>query len=76
MIDQALLSTVKKLSTAERLERMDAVWESLDSSDLPVTDAERVLLDARIEDEKMNPNDATPWPEVEARLKRRHGLSG
>jgi len=71
MIDEALLSKVKKLSAVERLELIGAVWETLDSQDLPVTDAEKAILDARIADEAANPGDASRWPEVEARLKRR-----
>jgi putative addiction module component (TIGR02574 family) len=71
MVDQALISKVKSLSPADRLELIGAVWESLDAQNLPVTEAEKAILDARIEDERQNPDDHSPWPEVEARLKRR-----
>jgi putative addiction module component (TIGR02574 family) len=71
MIEQALLSKVKSLSAAERLELIGAVWETLDIADVPVSDAERAILDARIEDEAANPQDVSPWPQVEARLRQR-----
>lgn len=71
MIDQALLSRVKSLSPSERLELIGVVWESLEASELPVTDEERAVLDARIEDEAKNPADVSPWPEAEARLRQR-----
>lgn len=71
MIEETLLSKVKSLSPAARLELIGVVWESLEPSDLPVTDAQKAVLDARIEDELKNPNDVAPWPEVEARLRRR-----
>jgi len=38
--------------------------------DLPVTDAERALLDARLADMEAHPDDQSPWPEVKARLER------
>lgn len=71
MIEEALLSKVRNLSPADRLELIGAVWESLESADVPVTAAEKAVLDARIEDETSNPDDASPWPEVEARLRKR-----
>lgn len=71
MIEEALLSKVKSLSPAARLELIGVVWESLESGDLPVTDAQKTILDARIDDELKNPDDAAPWPEVQARLGRR-----
>ena len=65
------MSKVKSLPPAERLELIGAVWESLDLTELPVTEAEKTLLDARIKDEIQNPGDVSPWPEVKARLKQR-----
>lgn len=71
MIDQALLTRVKSLSPSERLELIGVVWESLDVSDVPISEAERAILDSRIEDEANNPADVSPWPEAEARLRQR-----
>ena len=71
MVDQALLSKVKELPPAERLELIGEVWESLDLANLPVTDEEKAILDARVDDETKNPGDASSWPEVEARLRKR-----
>jgi putative addiction module component (TIGR02574 family) len=45
-------------------------WDTLSPDDLPVTDAERALLDARLADMERNPDDQSPWPEVKARLER------
>lgn len=64
MIDQSLIARVVSLSPAERLELIGAVWDSLSPDDLPVTDAEKELLDARIADMERNPDDQSPWPEV------------
>lgn len=54
----------------DRLELIGKVWDTLSLDDLPVTDAERNLLDARLADMERNPDDQSPWPEVKARLER------
>ena len=70
MIDESLLAKVTKLSPADRLEFIGAIWDTLSADDLPVTDAERALLDARLADMEQNPDDQSPWSEVNARLER------
>jgi putative addiction module component (TIGR02574 family) len=70
MIDESLLAKVSSLSPADRLELIGVVWNTLSSDDLPVTDAERALLDARLADMEAHPDDQSPWPEVKARLER------
>ena len=70
MVDANLISKVKALTPAERLEFIEAVWETMGAEDAPVTAAERSLLDARLADAQTNPGDENPWSEVRARLKR------
>ncbi len=70
MIDESLLAKVSSLSPADRLELIAVVWDTLSPDDLPVTDAERAMLDARLADMERNPDDQSPWPEVKARLER------
>jgi putative addiction module component (TIGR02574 family) len=70
MMDESLLAKVVSLSPADRIELIGAVWDTLSPDDLPVTDAERALLDARLADMQNNPDDHSPWPEVKARLER------
>jgi putative addiction module component (TIGR02574 family) len=70
MIDEALLARVTSLSAADRVEFIAAVWDTLLPEDLPVTDAERLLLDARLADMENRPDDQSPWPEAKARLER------
>ena len=74
MIDESLVATVTNLSPADRLELIGIVWDTLSSDDLPVTDAERALLDARLADMESNSDDQSPWPEVQARLERQRGI--
>ena len=70
MIDQSLIAKVVSLSPAERLELIGAVWDSLSPEDIPVTDAEKALLDARSADLERKPDDQSPWPDVKTRLER------
>lgn len=72
MVDEGLISRVKDLSAAERLELIGLVWETLSPEDVPVTEEEKSLLDARIADAENNPEDQSPWSEVRERL--RHQL--
>jgi putative addiction module component (TIGR02574 family) len=64
------MAKVVSLSPAERLELISAVWDTLPHDDLPVTDAEKALLDARLADMERNPDDQSPWPDVKSRLER------
>jgi putative addiction module component (TIGR02574 family) len=70
MIDESLLAKVARLSPADRIELIGAVWDTLSPDDLPVTEAERALLDARLADMEENPDDHSSWFRVRARLER------
>ncbi len=70
MIDESLLDKVASLSPTDRLELIGVVWDTLSPDDLPVTDAERALLNARLADMERNPDNQSPWPEVKTRLQR------
>ena len=70
MIDESLMARIVSLEPADRLELIGAVWDSLSPNDLPVTDAEKALLDARLADMESNPDDQSAWPEVKTRLER------
>lgn len=61
-----------RLSIAERLELVEDIWDSIaadaDAEALPVTDAERDLLDERLAEYDENPGAGASWPEVRARI--------
>ena len=71
MVDAVLISRVKTLSVAEGLELISAVWETFSGTDVPVSDEEKAMLDARLADTAENPEDESPWAEVQARLRKR-----
>jgi putative addiction module component (TIGR02574 family) len=62
MIDESPLARIVSLNPADRLELIGVVWDSLLAEDLPVTDAEKTLLDIRLADMESNPDDQSPWP--------------
>ena len=55
MIDELLLAKVSSLSPADRRDLIGVVWDTLSPDDLPVTDAERALLGARLADMEAHP---------------------
>jgi putative addiction module component (TIGR02574 family) len=67
-----LLAEALKLSPSDRLQLIEALWDTLSDEDIPVTPEERALLDARLADLEANPSDQSPWSEVKARLDQRH----
>ena len=62
-----LRNQIGNLSAAEKLELLDALWESLEA-DAPLTDAQRVELDYRMARYEQNPADVIPWEQVRAGL--------
>jgi len=61
-------SQIGSLSTAEKAELLDAVWESLEADAALLTDEQRAELDRRIAHHEHNPSDVIPWEQVRARL--------
>ena len=66
-----LRTQIDSLSTAEKAELLDAVWESLEADTAFLTDAERAELDRRIERHQKHPSDVIPWERVRADLLKR-----
>lgn len=65
------LAEALKLSSSDRLQLIEALWDTLSEEDIPVTPEERALLDARLADLEANPGDQSSWAEVKARLEQR-----
>ena len=59
-----LRNQIEGLSAAEKVELLDAVWESLEADAMSLTDAQRAELDYRIERHEQNPSDVIPWEQV------------
>jgi|tagenome__1003787_1003787.scaffolds.fasta_scaffold19960471_2 putative addiction module component (TIGR02574 family) len=70
MINEPLMEQIARLAPTERLELISVVWDSLSQRDLPLTAVERALLDARLADMELNPNDQSSWDDVKHRLEQ------
>ena len=66
-----LLAEVLKLSPSDRLQLIEALWDTLSEADIPVTAEDRALLDERLADLEQNPSAQSPWSDVRARLEQR-----
>jgi putative addiction module component (TIGR02574 family) len=63
-----LRNQIENLSAAEKVELLDAVWESLEQDTLSLTEEQRTELDHRITRHEQNPSDVIPWEQVRAAL--------
>ncbi|MBI4612462.1 MAG: addiction module protein [Planctomycetes bacterium] len=63
-------SKIANLGVAERLDLVQAIWESIEANQesLPVSEAERQELARRLTDFQFNPGTSSPWADVKARL--------
>lgn len=62
-----------ELDVAARLELIEELWDSIAADShaadqVPLSDEERRLLDARLNEYRANPSTARPWPEVRAEI--------
>ncbi len=64
---------IDNLNVEERLELIESLWESLvvDPDNVPVTDAQKKLLDERLDEIESGDDAGTPWDEVKARIVKR-----
>ncbi len=63
-----LLAEIEKLSLEERIEILEALWESIDAEAADLTEAEHLRLDARIAAYQQNRADVIAWEQLKADL--------
>lgn len=65
-----------RLTIAERLQLVEDLWDSIaadaDAEALPLTEAERGLLDERLADQGANPAAGSSWTDARARILGQH----
>ena len=54
------------LSIPERLALVERHWESIAAEEIPLTEAQRIELERRADDDDENPDDMVPWEQVKA----------
>ena len=66
-----LRNEIGNLSSTEKFELLDELWESLEADELALTEAQRDELDHRIGQYERNPDEIVPWDQVRAGLFRK-----
>lgn len=61
---------LERLSIAERLLLVEALWDSI-AADTELTDAQRVELDRRLADHEAYPDEVVSWEEVQSTISAR-----
>jgi putative addiction module component (TIGR02574 family) len=66
---------IDRLGIEERLTLVEEIWDSIaaDSGSVPLTEAQRVELQKRIEEDDAHPDDVTPWEQIKAATLARLG---
>lgn len=74
-MNTALLEAVKSLPLPDRVELLDAVWESISAEgyEPPLTDSQSAELRRRLEEHRQNPESGIPWETVRAELQEKYG---
>ena len=66
-----LIPKLARLSPRQRLDLIEALWESLDDKDVPVTEAQRAELDRRIAGFEQDREQSVSWDQLSAELRQR-----
>ena len=70
-MNAALLEEALQMSPEARLELIAILWDTLADAEIPVSDDERAIVEARLADLEAHPSDQSPWPDVKAHLAKR-----
>jgi putative addiction module component (TIGR02574 family) len=72
-----LIEEAKSLSLPERIELLDALWESIveEGYDPPLTHAQADELDYRLRAHEQHPDDVVDWKDIKAEMDSKFGKS-
>lgn len=72
MHSPTLLSNLKSLSTQDKLQLVQELWDDIaaESTQVRLTTSQRQLLDERLEDMAQNPDDDDSWEDARDRILR------
>ncbi|VFM95014.1 MAG: putative addiction module component, TIGR02574 family [Candidatus Kentron sp. G] len=65
-----LFIEAKELPVWERIDLVEAIWDTVvpNEPEIPLTDAQKDLLDARLAEYEADPTEGNSWEEVRIRL--------
>jgi putative addiction module component (TIGR02574 family) len=66
-----LMPELARLSPRQKLDLIEALWESLDDKNVPVTEAQRAELDWRIAGFEQDCEQSISWDQLNAELRQR-----
>jgi len=66
-----LTPELARLSPRQRLDLIEALWDSLGDKDVPVTEAQRAELDRRIAGFEQDREQSVSWDQLSAELRQR-----
>ncbi len=61
---------IAELAAEQRLALIEALWDSMEQDDLPITPAQAAELDRRMETYEQDAANAPPWEVVRKRIER------
>jgi putative addiction module component (TIGR02574 family) len=67
----ATLAQITRLSVEERIQLVQAIWDTISADQVPsdLTEAQKREWDRRIADLDANPNNVLTWEEIKARVR-------
>ena len=74
-MNAALLDAVKSLPLPDRLELVDAVWETIaaEGYEPPLSESQSAELQRRLDEHRANPASGVPWETIRAELHEKYG---
>lgn len=72
MSTEPFVAQFRELSTDEQIRLVQELWNEIadEVSRMPLSDAQRRLLDERLADEEQNPDDVEPWAKAKEDILR------
>ncbi|ESQ78181.1 addiction module protein [Asticcacaulis sp. YBE204] len=64
--------SIADLTVEERLELIEALWDSLEDTDIDLTPAQKAELDRRLDNIDAGKGDAMEWETFRSELRARH----
>ncbi len=68
-----IIASFRKLPSAEKIRLVQQLWDEIadDVSHLPITSAQMNLLNERIDEHEVNPDDSEPWEHARDEILRK-----
>jgi putative addiction module component (TIGR02574 family) len=73
MSAEPIIESFRKLPPTEKIRLVQQLWDEIadEAAHLPLTGAQRRLLDERIDEHETNPDDVEPWEQARDEILRK-----